>query len=99
MIDITIELVKSASEIFDNKFDEQGYTTRPPRDIFIDFFQLFESSPIKLPNEIMNIFMKDVVSYFDTFTTKTIILWQVNAENIFKYFINNYRCTKTLLSL
>ena len=99
LIDITIELVKSASEIFDNKFDEQGYTTRPPRDIFIDFFQLFESSPIKLPNEIMNIFMKDVVSYFDTFTTKTIILWQVNAENIFKYFINNYRCTKTLLSL
>ena len=97
--DIKIELVKSASEIFDNKFDEQGYTVRPPRDIFIDFFQLFENAPIKLPNEIMNIFLKDVVSYFDTFTTKTILLWQVNAENIFKYFINNYRCTQTLLSM
>lgn len=96
---IAPELAKNSSEIFANRSEEQGYLVRPPRDILIGFFQLLENSPIKLPNEIMAIFIKDVVSYFDTFTSRTIGLWQVNAENIFKYFINNYRCVETILSL
>ncbi len=97
--EIAPELAKNASEIFTDKSDEQGHLVRPPRDILISFFQNLENSPIKLPPEIITIFIKDVVSYFDTFTSRAIMLWQVNAENIFKYFINNYRCVKTILSL
>ena len=96
---IAPEIAKNASEIFDNQSDEQGHDVRPIRDILIGFFQNLENSPIKLPPEIMVIFIKDVVSYFDTFTSKTILLWNVNAENILKYFINNYRCIETILSL
>lgn len=97
--EIAPELAKNASEIFDNSADEQGHLVRPPRDILISFFQNLENSPIKLPGEIITIFIKDVVSYFDTFSARAILLWQVNAENIFKYFINNYRCVETILSL
>ena len=97
--DISIELVKNASEIFDNRYEEQGYNNRPTREILIDFFQRLRNYPGQLPDEILNVFNKDVVAYFDTFVSKSIILWQVNAENIFKYFINNYRCVKTLIEI
>lgn len=97
--EIAPELAKNASEIFDNRAEEQGYYNRPTREVLLNFFQQLENSPVKLSNEILNVFNKDVVSYFDTFTTRTILLWQVNAENIFKYFINNYRCVETLISL
>ena len=97
--DIAPELAKNATEIFDNQADEQGHLVKPVRDILISFFQNLENSPIKLTGEIITIFIKDVVSYFDTFASRAILLWQVNAENILKYFINNYRCVETLLSL
>jgi hypothetical protein len=97
--DISIELVKNASEIFNNRYEEQGYNNRPTREILIDFFQRLRNYPGQLPDEILNVFNKDVVAYFDTFVSKSIMLWQVNAENIFKYFINNYRCVKTLIEI
>jgi len=97
--DISHELVKNASEIFDNRSEEQGYNNRPTREILIEFFQRLRNYPGQLPDEILNVFNKDVVTYFDTFVSKSIILWQVNAENIFKYFINNYRCVKTLIEV
>lgn len=97
--EIAPELAKNASEIFDNQSDEQGHLVRPVRDVLISFFQNLENSPIKLPPEIITIFIKDIVSYFDTFTSRAILLWHVNAENILKYFINNYRCVETILSL
>lgn len=96
---IAPELAKNASEIFDNQSDEQGHLVRPVRDVLIGFFQNLENSPIKIPPEIITVFIKDVVSYFDTFASKAILLWHVNAENIFKYFINNYRCVETITSL
>ena len=97
--DISHELVKNASEIFDNRPEEQGYNNKPTREILIDFFQRLHNYPGQLPDEILNVFNKDVVTYFDTFVSKSIMLWQVNAENIFKYFINNYRCVKTLIEV
>ena len=43
--------------------------------------------------------MGEKQEYLDTFIVKTIEMWHVNAENIFKYFINNYRCLATLICL
>ena len=97
--DIAPELAKNASEIFDNRYEEQGYNNRPSREVLLNFFQQLGNSPIPLSNEILAVFNKDVVTYFDTFISKSIMLWQINAENIFKYFINNYRCVKTLITL
>jgi hypothetical protein len=94
--DIVPELAKNASEIFNNRHDEDVHNNRPTREILLDFFQQMKNYPDQLPDEILNVFNKDVVTYFDTFVSKSIMLWQVNAENIFKYFINNFRCVKTL---
>lgn len=97
--DIAPELAKNASEIFDNRSDEQGYNNRPVREILLNLFKRLDAYPMKLSPEILSVFDKQVVSYFDTFISKSIMLWQINAENIFKYFINNYRCIQTLIEV
>lgn len=97
--DICPKLVKNSSGIFEDKSEEMGHYSQTPKEILINYFQLLENSPVKLSPEIINVFKGDVTRYFDTFIGKAILLWMVNIENIFKYFINNYRCVETLLSL
>jgi hypothetical protein len=67
------------------------------RQILQKLFAPLKNSSITLPDEVLNKFDKQVVEYLDLFIIRTIEMWHVNAENIFKYFINNYRCLKTLL--
>lgn len=93
------KLVKNSANIFENSSEEQGHVIQPVRDIITNLFQQLENSPIKLPSEIMLILRRDVVNYFDTFTSRLITLWHVNFENILMFFINNYRCLETLVSL
>lgn len=95
--DICPLLVKNSAEIFANRAEEQGHYPQSVREILTSYFQLLEVHNIS--PEILLIFKKDVVSYFDTFVSKTILLWYVNIENILKYFINNYRCLETLHAL
>jgi hypothetical protein len=97
--DIAPELAKNASEIFDNRSDKEGYNNRPVREILLNLFKRLDAYPMKLSHEILSVFNKEVVLYFDTFISKSIMLWQINAENIFKYFINNYRCIQTLIEV
>lgn len=87
-------LVKNSAEIYANRAEEQGSFNTPVREILSNYFQLLSNAP-NLPPELLNVFTKDVVTYFDTFVSRTIYLWYVNIENILKYFINNYRCIET----
>jgi hypothetical protein len=91
------ELVTLASNIYINKTDEMNIDNKSSKQILQKLFGLLKNSSITLPDEILNKFDKHVVEYLDSFIIKTIDMWHVNAENIFKYFINNYRCLKTLL--
>jgi hypothetical protein len=91
------ELVTLASNIYIDKTDEMNSDNKSSRQILQKLLALLKESSITLPDEILNIFNKQVVEYLDSFIIKTIEMWHVNAENIFKYFINNYRCLKTLL--
>ena len=93
------DLVTLASNIYENKKDEMNYETNTSRQILLNLFEHLKGSKITLSEEILNIFDKQVVEYLDTFIVKTIEMWHVNAENIFKYFINNYRCLATLICL
>jgi len=90
------ELVTIASNIYTNKTDEMNSGNKS-RQILQKLFAPFKNSSITLPDEVLNKFDKQVVEYLDLFIIRTIEMWHVNAENIFKYFINNYRCLKTLL--
>jgi hypothetical protein len=91
------ELVTIASNIYTNKTDEMNSDKKSSRQILQILFASLKNSSITLPDEVLNKFDKQVVEYLDLFIIRTIEMWHVNAENIFKYFINNYRCLKTLL--
>ena len=93
------DLVILASNIYKNKQDEMSYETKTSRQILLNLFAHLKEVEITLSEEILNTFDKQVVEYLDTFIVKTIEMWHVNAENIFKYFINNYRCLATLICL
>ena len=88
-------LVKNSVEIFANRTEEQASYKMQVREILTNYFKLLENSGISISSEVIRIFNRDVVTYFDTFTSRTISLWYVNIENILKYFINNYRCLET----
>jgi hypothetical protein len=97
--EICPNLVKNNADIFEDKSEEMGHYQQTTKEILLNFFILLENSPIKLSPEIINVFRGEVTRYFDTFAGKAIMLWMVNIENILKYFINNYRCLETFLSI
>jgi len=97
--DISIRLVQSSVNIFENKSKENLYSNETVRDILTEYFEHLKIYEIYLSESILNVFTSNVVTYFDTFISRTILLWLVNIENIFKFFINNYRSTDILLSL
>ena len=92
-------LVKNAAELFEDKTEKMGHTMQPVREILLNFFNLLDISVFNLNEDIKNIFKTEVIAYFDTIIGRTILLLHVNMENIFKYFINNYRALKTLTEL
>lgn len=94
---ISERFVKTATGIYEDNEDELLFQSETIRDILIEFFDHFKIFPYL--NNIKPLFDSQVISYFDTFIGKTILLWMVNIENIFKFFINNYRSTDILLML
>ena len=69
--------------------------TETTNEILLEYFELLQqNSDYLIPENIKDIFDIKVVGYFDLFVSKTIKLWKVNIENIFKYFINYSRCLK-----
>lgn len=94
-------LVKNSAEIFEDRSDEQAHNVQNTKEILLNYFQLLDLTPwgAKIPSEVKDIFNVQVVNYFDTIISKSIGLWFVNVENILKFFINNYRCLKTMLEL
>ena len=97
--DICTRLVKSSVNIFQNQAEQNLYNNESISDILLEFFEHFNIFDNMLSNEIKKVFTSNVVSYFNSFTSRTILLWMINAENIFKFFINNYRSTDILLEL
>jgi hypothetical protein len=97
--DVCPKLVKNSAKIFDNNAEKIGDITQSTNEILYNFILFIDNSPILLSEEVKNILKKDVINYFDNFTSRTINLLYVNFENILKFFINNYRCLKTLSTL
>ena len=91
------KLVKNATEIYKNRNEHVTFTQQTTREILLELFNLLDQ--FNLPGDVMVLFKSNVVSYFDTITSKCILLWYVNIENILKYFINNYRCIETYYHL
>ena len=93
---VAIDLVLNSVLIFKNKKHEKTHNNKTIKSILIEYLDLFKISKMNIPKIIYNIFIDKVVNNFDNFIVKLITLWYVNIENIFKLFINNYRCLQTL---
>ena len=92
---ISDKLALNSIEIFQNKQDLYGSNLESIKDILVNYFKLLNNFEEILSNDIINIFINNIASYFDVFITKCINLWFVNMENILRFIINNYRCLKT----
>ena len=84
-------MVKNALEIFEDYVDEQENVYTTARELLLNFFDLFNLTIIKIPDNIITIMKRQIIDYFDTFSYRCITYWLVTIENIFKYIINNYR--------
>ena len=95
------KLVKNSVEIFKNNSDKQSYKIENTKTILEDYFKLLDQIKYSflISEETKEMFQTKIVDYFDTIVSKTILLWFVNIENIFKFIINNYRCLSTVLEL
>jgi len=91
------KLVINSVEIFKDKKEEAAFELQTTREILSSYFSFMEVIP--LSEEIMEHLRKEVTNYFDTITSKTILLWYINFENMLKYIINNHRCLKTFLEM
>lgn len=89
--DLCTEMVKYALEIYDDNIDEKEFIPLTMRDLLLSYFDLFNFTKLKIPDNIIIILKTQIIDYFDTFGYRCIMLWLVNTENIFKYFIKNYR--------
>jgi hypothetical protein len=92
-------LVKASVKLYEENPGQYVDPNESVRDILIEFLDNLDIFGDLLPENIKNIFKTNVASYFESFTSRTILLWLVNIENIFKFFINNYRSTDILLQL
>jgi hypothetical protein len=98
--DLPERLVRASVKLFEEEEPAKTYNQdESVRDILIELFDNLDIFGDYLPDNIKNIFRTNVVLYFESFTSRTILLWLINIENIFKFFINNYRLTDILLQL
>jgi len=94
--DISVRLVKSSVSIFNDSSEQKLYANESVRDILSEFFNHLDIYGLLLTDNIKQVFKSNIVSYFDSFTSRTILLWLVNIENILKFFINNHRINDIL---
>jgi hypothetical protein len=97
--EICPKIVLNSIEVFNNKQHKYGVIMESVKDILVNYFKLLNNFDEILSEDIINIFINNISSYFDIFITKVINLWFINIENILRFFINNYRCLKTYIDI
>ena len=88
-------LVKNSVLIYENRSDENAFEQQSIQQILTEYFDRFETAPVTIDKKVIDYLKKNVTSYFSSFTDRAIKLWYINAENIFKYFINMHRIIQT----
>jgi hypothetical protein len=100
--DIPKDLVKNSIDIFHNLEDKQTFESRSIKEILNELFNLLtvgENINIPANSYFMQILNNELSDYFDLFIQKLINNWLVVIQNIFKFTINQYRISKSILEL
>lgn len=84
------DIIENYSNIFDNKVDKDMFQQKSCIGLIENFIDLMNNNPI-ISEDLYILIKNNVPQYFDTFVVKTIELIRILVENIFRYFINNYK--------
>lgn len=99
--EVSIKIVENTTGIFLNSEKENEFNLQSVKEIldnFSNLFTVFEAMPI--PEDayfFKNI--KELNLFYDTFTNRTILNWNVICENVLKFNINQGRIIKCIYNL
>jgi hypothetical protein len=99
--EITVKIVENATNIFKNKDYESEFNLQSVKEILDSVTSLLTLNPYNAIEEDSTFFknIKEANSYFDTFTNRTILNWNVIIENVLKFNINQGRIIKSINNL
>jgi len=91
------KFVRNSVNIFEDIMDKESYDVQTTGDIINSFIDFMETnSSIEINKNILTILKTNIVGYFENIVTKTIINWNICAENVFIYTINHYRIIRMI---
>jgi hypothetical protein len=99
--EVSIKIIENTTGIFLNSEKENEFNLQSVKEIldnFCNLFTIFDSIPI--PEDAY--FFKNVKElnlFYDTFTNRTILNWNVICENVLKFNINQGRIIKCIYNL
>ena len=96
--EVAIKLVKNSVNIFDSIEDKSNHNVETTSEILLSLLDLIKTSSISINPNTINVIKLNIIPYFDTITNKTITNWNVCAENIFLFCINQYRMIEMIVS-
>jgi len=90
--EVVIRFVKNGATIYHDESDKASFEIQTVTEIMNEFIDLMLVETMNnVDNNIIDILKNSIVPYFDTIVFKTIANWNVCAENIFIFMINQYR--------
>jgi hypothetical protein len=98
---VNTSIVENSTNIFEDSFKEAELNQQSVKELLDGVTNLLTINPT-LPIPEDSIFyknIKEVNSYFDTFTNRLILNWQVIIENTFKFNINEGKIIKSIFNL
>jgi hypothetical protein len=97
--DVAKKLVINSVSIYEDASDKESYETQTVSEILNSFIDLMATnSPIEIDRNTIAILKTNIVQYFDSIVGRTINNWNVCAENMFLFTINQYRIIETMNS-
>lgn len=97
--EIAEKMVLNSVQLFNNQQEEFAFTQQSTKELLDSVTDLLTVNPvltIPADSPLMRTTIKEINSYFDTFTGKTILNWMVVIENVFKFNINQGRIVQSI---
>ncbi len=97
--EIAEKMVLNSVQLFKNQQEEFAFTQQSTKELLDSVTDLLTVNPvltIPADSPLMRTTIKEINSYFDTFTGKTILNWMVVIENVFKFNINQGRIVQSI---
>jgi len=99
--EVSIKIIENTTGIFMDSAKENEFSLQSVKEIldnFCNLFTIFETIPIPEDTYFFKN-VKELNLFYDTFTNRTILNWNVICENVLKFNINQGRIIKCIYNL